>query len=173
MRVQTMILGGPRGEESIDGVRAVVERAGFEGPCTADLHAQGEGIWIVLITIPPTAFLAGFSAEAGKDAWKRVKQFMGELREALKEKRGSHGQLYLRANVVTGEEWERSKPHGPMPGWPKPGDDGDQLTIDTLMSDAEFQGLFDSDAAGSLLSRKSKRRSWPVRLWAAISKQRV
>ena len=140
--IRTMILGGPKGEECVTRVRAVVSQAGFDGPCTAELYAQGEGIWIVLITIPPTAFLAGISAEAGKDAWKWLKQFMEELREALREKRGSHGRLYLRPEAVTAEEWERSKPHGPLPGWHKPGGDGDQLTIDTLMSDEELQALF-------------------------------
>lgn len=101
---------------------------------------------MVVITIPATAFLAQFSAEAGRDAWRLVKRFLGELRKAHEEPERSHGRVYLRPNAVTREEWEKSRPHGRMPGWPGSSEDEDQLTIDTLMTDEEFKALFKRDA---------------------------
>jgi hypothetical protein len=43
---------------------------------------------------------------AGVDAWKRLKALMGKLREALGQPKGSHGQLYVRPDVVSDKEWE-------------------------------------------------------------------
>jgi hypothetical protein len=143
-----MILGGPQGEASVGAVEDVFRGAGFDGSCTADLHAQGGGTWIVLIELVPEAFIGGISAAAGADAWKRLKRLMEELRDALGREEGSHGQLYVRPDVVTRKEWEASKPHGPMPGFPKPGTEHEQLQIDTLWSDDEYQALFEPGSDG-------------------------
>lgn len=82
------------------------------------LRAQGEGIWIVLLELGPKAFVSGMLGAAGIDAWKRLKALMDELQEALGQPKGSHGQLYVRPDVVSDEEWEASARKGPMPGSP-------------------------------------------------------
>jgi hypothetical protein len=144
-KVQSMILGGPKGEESVPAVEDVMRRAGFAGPCAPVLRAQGEGIWIVLLELGPKAFVSGILGAAGVDAWKRLKTLMGELREALGQPKGSHGQLYVRPDVVSDEEWEASARKGPMPGSPKQGTEQEQLQIDTLWSDDDYRAVFEKD----------------------------
>jgi hypothetical protein len=40
---------------------------------------------------------------------------MGELREALGQPKGGHGQLYARPDVVSDEEWDGYSPTGRVP----------------------------------------------------------
>lgn len=138
-----MILGGPKGEASASAVEEVMEQSGFRGPCAPVLRAQGEGIWIVLLEIGPKAFIGGIAGAAGVDAWRRLKGLMGQLREALGQPEGSHGQLYIRPDVVSDEEWEASQRQGPMPGSPKPGTERDELIIDTLWTDDDYRAVFE------------------------------
>src|SRR3954447_20883423 len=65
-------------------------RNGFEGPCSADLHHQGGGLWFLLIGIAPAVFPKSFAEAAGEDAWKAIKNLYRELREALGQDDDSH-----------------------------------------------------------------------------------
>lgn len=140
-QVRAEINGGSA--EEVEAVRAVLRRAGLDGPCTANMHAQGEGIWMVLIEASPGMFLSGFLGAAGVDAWKRLKQFRTELRVARNEEEDSHGQIYVRPDPITTQEWEDGDRKGPVPGAPKPGTD-EGLLVDSLMTDEELQALFES-----------------------------
>src|ERR1700679_2369456 len=126
-----MILGSPENEGRREAVGAVMARAGFEGPVAAVLHAQGEGIWIVLVGVTPAVFVKAFLEAAGADAWKALRSFFGELRDSLGKEEGDHGQLYVRADAVTAAEWEASRSQGPMPGLRKPGSTDPQICIDS------------------------------------------
>jgi hypothetical protein len=140
-----MILGGPENEGRREAVAAVMARGGFEGPVSAVLHAQGEGIWIVLVGVTPAVFLKAFLEAAGADAWKALRSFFAELRESLSKEEGEHGQLYVRADGVSVSEWEASRPYGPMPGLRKPGSSEPQICIDSLLPDEALEELFRLD----------------------------
>lgn len=140
-----MILGGPANEARVGAIEDVMARNGFAGPCFAHLHAQGEGIWIVLIGLPPAAFLQALAAEAGKDAWKAVKRIFGELRYALDEGEDSHGQIYIREGGLTRDEWEASGRKALLPGLPEPGEHPPQIVIDSILPDEAIEALFEID----------------------------
>lgn len=135
----------PRYEERVGAVERVMARNGLNGRCHADLHAQGEGIWIVLIGLTPAAFLQSFAAAAGKDAWKAVKRLYEELRDALDKDEDSHGQIYVREGGKTKEEWEASGRTASLPGLPEPDDHPPQIVIDSILPDEAIEALFRID----------------------------
>jgi hypothetical protein len=140
-----MINGGSVDEAN--AVREVLKHFGLEGPCSTDLPSQGEGIWMVLVEASPGLFMSGFIGAAGVDAWRGLRQLLEQLRIARNEKVDSHGQLYVRPEVVTTEEWEENGRKGPLPGFPKPGTD-EGVLVDTLMSDDDLQSLIDRHLPG-------------------------
>jgi hypothetical protein len=140
-----MILGGPENEARVDAVESVMARNGFPGPCFADLHSQGEGLWFVLIGVAPAIFLKSFAEAAGEDAWKAVKKIYHELREALDQDEESHGQLYIREGGATKDEWERSGRKALLPGLPEPGENPPQIMIDSILPGEAWEALFDID----------------------------
>jgi hypothetical protein len=146
MEVRTMILGGPENEARVGAVEEVMARNGLAGTCLADLHAQGGGIWFVLIGVTPGFFLKSFAEAAGEDAWKAVKRLYHELREALDKDEDSHGQLYVREGGPTKAEWEASgRENALLPGIPPQGEHPPQIVIDSILSDEAIEALFRID----------------------------
>lgn len=47
--------------------------------------------WIVLISTPPTAFLAAYAAAAGTDAWSGTKRSFNRLRQLVGDLKIAHG----------------------------------------------------------------------------------
>jgi hypothetical protein len=146
MEVRTMILGSPANEERVGAVEEVMARNGLPGPCFADLHAQGGGIWFVLIGVTPGFFLKSFAEAAGEDAWKAVKRLYSELREVLGKDEDSHGQLYVREGGLTKAEWEESgRKDALLPGIPPPDEHPPQIVIDSILPDEAIEALFRID----------------------------
>lgn len=134
-----MILGGPGNEARVEAVADVMGQAGFDGPVTADLYAQGEGIWMLLIDLGPKAFVLGLMGAAGVEGWREIKSLFESLRKALGQSEGSHGQIYVRPDAVTRAEWEAVGRTGPMPGWDRPGREHEGAMFSTRMTDAELR----------------------------------
>ena len=135
------------GDATVDQVAAVsrvIREAGFEGECTAELGAQGGGIWAVMLDIGPKTFFGGLIGAAGVDAWRRLKVLMGELRKAFGATEGSHIQLYLRPDAVTKAEWEESDRELGPPGFHRNNEHHpEELLVDSLMSDEELKAMVD------------------------------
>jgi hypothetical protein len=168
-RVRTMILGGRDNEARVGAVEQVMARNGFEGPCSADLHHQGGGLWFLLIGIAPAVFLKSFAEAAGEDAWKAIKNLYRELREALGQDDESHGQLYIREGGETKAEWEASDRKAPLPGLPPQGEHPPQIVIDSILPDEALKALFEIDfsqLASTSFEWDRKRREWvPKERW--------
>jgi hypothetical protein len=161
--MRTMILGGPANEARTDAVEEVMARNRLPGPCYPHLHAQGGGIWFVLIGATPAFFLKSFAESAGEDAWKNVKRFYGEIREALGKTEDSHGQLYVREGGATKEEWEASGRQGPLPGLPPLGEWPPQIVIDSILPAEALEALFQIDydeLEASSFEWDRERREW-------------
>jgi len=94
-------------DEEIEAVEAAFREAGFDVEVQASYGRKAlETLpWIVFITAPITAFLTGFAAAAGKDAWEAVKAFVVEIKAA---RGGGKGEIVVRApngaNLVIGDD---------------------------------------------------------------------
>jgi hypothetical protein len=164
--VRTMILGGPENEARVGAVEEVMARNGLAGPCFADLHAQGGGLWFLLIGVAPAFFLKSFAEAAGEDAWKGVKTLYDELREALGHEKDSHGQLYVREGGETKAEWEASGRKALLPGLPPEGEHPPQIVIDSTLPDEALRALFEIDFSqleSNSFDWDRKRREWVPR----------
>jgi hypothetical protein len=155
MEVRTMILGGPANEARVGAVEEVMTRNGLAGTCYADLHAQGGGIWFVLIGVTPAIFL------------KSVKPLYHELREALGKDEDSHGQLYVREGGQTKAEWEASgRKEALLPRIPPPDEHPPQIVIDSILPDEATEALFRIDfeaLEGSSFDWDRDLREWVPR----------
>ncbi len=140
-----MILGGLENQARVGLVEQVMARNRLAGPCLADLHMQGGGIWFLLIGVAPTFFLKSFAEAAGQDAWLAVKKLYAELRDALGEPENSHGQLYVREGGETKAEWEASNGKALLPGLPPQGEHPPQIVIDSTLPDEALEALFEID----------------------------
>lgn len=161
--VRTMILGGPENETRVGAVEEVMARNGFEGPCFADLHNQGGGLWFLLIGVAPAMFLKSLAEAAGEDAWRGIKTLYNELRKALGEEEDSHGQLYVREGGETKAEWEASGRQALLPGLPPPGVHPPQIVIDSTLPDEALEALFEIDfneLEGHSFDWDRGRREW-------------
>lgn len=159
-----MILGGPENEARVGAVEEVMARNGLAGTCLADLHAQGGGIWFVLIGVTPGFFLKSFAEAAGEDAWKAVKRLYHELREALGKDEDSRGQLYVREGGPTKAEWEASgRENALLPGIPPQGEHPPQIVIDSILPDEAIEALFRIDFEA--LDESSFHRDRDLREW--------
>jgi hypothetical protein len=94
-------------DEEIEAVKAAFREAGFGAEVQASYGRKAlETLpWIVFITAPITAFLTGFAAAAGKDAWEAVKAFVVKIKAA---RGGGKGEIVVRApngaNLVIGDD---------------------------------------------------------------------
>ncbi len=161
-----MILGGEENEARIAAVEEVMARNRLGGPCFADLHAQGGGLWFLLIGVAPALFLKSFAEAAGEDAWKGIKTLYNELREALGHEEDSHGQLYVREGGETKAEWEASGRKAPLPGLPAEGERPPQIVIDSILPDEALEALFRLDFSqleSSSFDWDRDRREWVPR----------
>jgi hypothetical protein len=143
VRARTMINGGATVDQ-LAAIGRVIRKAGFEGECVAELGAQGDGIWVVMLDIGPKTFFGALVGAAGVDAWKRLKILMVELREAFGALEGSHIQLYLRPDAVTKAEWEASDRKLGPPGFRRSNEHrSEELMVDSLISDEELKAMVD------------------------------
>lgn len=83
-------------DEEIEAVETAFREAGFDVEVQASYGRKAlETLpWIVFITAPITAFLTGFAAAAGKDAWEAVKAFVVKIKAA---RGGGKGEIVVRA----------------------------------------------------------------------------
>jgi len=161
-----MILGGAENEARVSAVEEVMARHRLAGPCFADLHSQGGGLWFLLIGVTPAFFLKSFAEAAGEDAWKQVKSLYEDLREALGHERNSHGQLYIREGGETKAQWEASDRKALLPGLPPQGEHPPQIVIDSTLPDEALQALFEIDFTQlehNSFSWDRTRREWVPR----------
>ena len=134
-----MINGGATVDQ-VAAVGRVMRGAGFEGECAAELAAQGEGIWAVMLDIGPKVFFSGLVGAAGVDGWKRLKVLIRELREGFGADEDAHLQIYLRPDAITKAEWEASERKIGPPGFHRSTDPhAEELLVDSLMSDKELK----------------------------------
>lgn len=72
------------GDDEVAEVTAAFADAGIPVEVRAWLEGQGAGAfqWVLMITLPATAFLTALAAEAGKDAYKVLKRLVGSIHEA-------------------------------------------------------------------------------------------
>jgi len=139
--------------EEIKAIRSVLEDIGFEGVIERSVPPQGEAPWLVLIGMPVGAFLSGFFAAAGKDAWERFKQFFDDIKAAHQPKRrfwqrrspARFGQLVIRSNIETVEDLEPHERAAILMGWMPSGDTSTSLTLSTDLPDEALLALFDVD----------------------------
>ncbi len=69
-------------DEDVHRVEDVFRAHGFDARAEGGyVLTAGTVPWVIWATAPIQAFLSAFAAEAGKDAWKAIERFLGELRE--------------------------------------------------------------------------------------------
>jgi len=80
---------------SADEVSAVEEafhRAGMEAKVEPGiLEFSQQFTWIIMISVPPTAFLSAYFAAAGADAWGAAKHQFGRLRRLVRDLKIARG----------------------------------------------------------------------------------
>jgi hypothetical protein len=81
--------------EEVRAVREAFRRAGFEVNVNAGIIDLSQQLtWMIIASIPPSAFLTSYFASAGADAWKATKGLSEQvirLVKDLKEARGGDG----------------------------------------------------------------------------------
>lgn len=91
------MIGGGLSNDEVDATRAVMRRAGFDGPCEPVLHSQGEGIAIVVIQVALPIFLQPFLQPVADGAAERLKSFFRDLHQQTRWGRESlQQQVYIR-----------------------------------------------------------------------------
>lgn len=72
------------GDDEVAEVAAAFTDAGIPVEVRAWIEGQGAGAfqWVLMITVPTTAFLTAMAAEAGKDAYKVLKRLVGRIHKA-------------------------------------------------------------------------------------------
>jgi hypothetical protein len=139
--------------EEIKAIRSALKSIGFEGTIERSVPPQGEAPWLVLIGMPVGAFLSGFFAAAGKDAWERFKQFFDDIKAAHEPKRrfwrrssqARFGQLVIRPNIETAEDLEPHERAAILMGWVPSGGTSTELMLSTDLPDEALRALFDVD----------------------------
>lgn len=163
-RVVTMI-GGGLSQEEAEATRAVVRRAGFDGPCEPILHGQGEGIAVVVIQVALPIFLQPFLQPVADGAAERLKEFFRDLhrqtdwgRESLQQ------QVFIRPDAISHEEWVQSRGRGRMPGWREEDPTEPELVLTSLMPDEAWEALAELDVesleGGRSYSWSDEHREW-------------
>ena len=71
-------------DDEVAEVAAAFTDSGYPGGGRAWVEGRGAGAfqWILMISVPATAFLTALAAEAGKDAYKVLKRLVGRIHEA-------------------------------------------------------------------------------------------
>jgi len=103
-----MILGGPENDARVGAVEEVMARNGFEGPCFADLHNQGGGLWFLLIGVAPAMFLKSLAEAAGRTRGRESRRSTTNFAKRSARKRAAT------ANSMFGRVVRR-KPNGRRP----------------------------------------------------------
>lgn len=81
----------------VTAAAAAFAEAGFPAEVTANFERRSiEDLpWVVMITVPTTAFFTAMASEAGKNAWKVLKRLGGRIHEARKASSAPSGTLTL------------------------------------------------------------------------------
>ncbi len=119
--VQVLLEAEARDDE-VATVATILAQAGLEAHVSTDPNCKGAGgefPWMVAISIPATAFFTAFATEAGKDAYKHLKRFVGRLYDARKSSKFRTGRVVLIDRdtgrsftlppLLSGEAWEQLK----------------------------------------------------------------
>jgi len=72
-------------DDEVAAVAAAFAEAGIDAHVRADPDCKGAGgefPWMVAVSLPATAFFTAVAAEAGKDAYKNLKQLIKRLYDA-------------------------------------------------------------------------------------------
>src|SRR5437868_14546906 len=107
-------------DDEVAAVAAVFAEAGVDADVRVDPMLKGAGgdfPWMVIISVPATAFLTTFAAEAGKDAYKELKKLIKRLYDARKTAQFRTGFL-----TFGGDETSTSftlPPELPDEAWPQ------------------------------------------------------
>ncbi len=113
-----VVLEAEARDDEVAAVAAAFAEAGIPADVRADLERKGAGgdfPWAVIITAQVTAFFTVFVTEAGKDAYKNLKQLIKRLYDARKASRFSHGGVTFR-DAETGK-WITLPPELPDEAW--------------------------------------------------------
>ena len=126
-------------------VEDVLRRNGFSGSCEPDVGAQGEGVSLIVVQTSVSTFLSVFLTPVAEGATDRLKRFFSEMHDARDDTDAHLRQIYIRPDAVTPEDWERTRPHGRLPGWPKARPTEPSITLSDSMSDEAWAAVFDVD----------------------------
>jgi hypothetical protein len=148
----------------VAAVRAVLHEEGFDVHVEAIVPPQGEGAyWLVLIAIPPAAFLQAFFSEAGKDAWKRLKRLLEDLKVARGGGAAGSGQIILRRHRPIPDDIEPDQRVAVLMGWIGPRDTETELILSPDMPDEALRTLFELELnkhRGGYIFWDDARREW-------------
>lgn len=72
-------------------VEAALRAIGFDGPVTPSIAFRSLGTlpWVLMFSLPVTAFLTSFFGAVGNDAWKAFKNFVTRVQRARPNRQGS------------------------------------------------------------------------------------
>lgn len=110
-----------------------------------------------------STFLAPFLAPFAQDAHDRLKKFFKDMRDAHNDELAHLRQTYIRPDAVSADEWERTKPHGRMPGWRTEGAIEKELILTDRMPDEAWEALLKldfSDLPAGSYWWNSDERAW-------------
>jgi len=93
-----VILDVSASNEEVQGVQDAFAKAGVEVDVQAAYERKGIGEfpWIVLLSVPATAFFSAMAAAAGKDAYRALKGIIGAVWAVRKRCSGPRGDVILR-----------------------------------------------------------------------------
>jgi hypothetical protein len=147
--------------DEIEAISSVLAGAGITGPCAPAIPLNAEGMWLVLITMAPAAFVGSVVARYGEEAWKEIRDFFTAVRAARHGDFTGTGQVVFRQRVLT-EEDVRTKP-GALPGYRVPGDESTELMLTNEVPDRGYRslpGLDLSEERGVLVYWEPRDDDW-------------
>lgn len=90
-KLQVQIDKGSSSDE-VHALEEAFRRAGLEASVHPGIIELSEQFtWIVMISLPPTAFLSGYFAAAGGDAWSATKRLSDRLMQFVRDLKTARG----------------------------------------------------------------------------------
>lgn len=142
MHAQIMIDQGASCDE-VEAICDVLTNAGIDGPCTRSISLNAEGMWLVLIVLPPRDFIESVKAEKSEHGWMKVKHFFEAVRAARNGDSQGMGEVVFRQRVLS--ETDADADPALLPGFRVPGDRSSELMLTNGMPDHAYQSLCDLD----------------------------
>jgi len=140
MHARVMVDQGATPDES-EAIAEVLAQIGIHGPCTRAISLNAEGMWLVLIVLPPKDFMAAIEAEEGEKGWVKVKRLFEAIRSARNGDPHGTGEVVFRQRVLTEVDAD-ADPHV-LPGFRVPGDKSTELMLTNGIPDHAYKSLPD------------------------------